>query len=77
MSAILLQTLEAVLKEHSDNTELFEKLLKSYLSRLQSVKDANGVSYSILMHVIFLYFLDILCVSWFIYPIFRPNLVIF
>ena len=42
MSAILLQTLEALLKEHSDDTELFEKLLKLYPSRLQAIKDAKG-----------------------------------
>ena len=36
--AILHQTLD----ELSDDTELFEKLLKSYPRRLQAVKDAGG-----------------------------------
>ena len=39
---ILRQTLEAVLQEISDDTELFGKLLKSYPRRLKAVKDAKG-----------------------------------
>ena len=41
-SAILRQTLDTVLDELSDDTELFEKLLKYYPRRLQAVKDARG-----------------------------------
>ena len=41
-AAILRQTLTTVLEELSDDTELFEKLLKSYPRRLQAVKAAKG-----------------------------------
>lgn len=40
--AILRQTLTSVLDEMSEDTELFEKLLKSYPSRLAAVKAAGG-----------------------------------
>ena len=39
---ILMQTLNTVLEEMSKDTELFEKLLKSYPRRLAAVKAANG-----------------------------------
>ena len=40
--AVLKQTLTAVLEEMSKDTELFEKLLKSYPRRMAAVKAANG-----------------------------------
>ena len=40
--AVLKQTLNTVLKEMSKDTELFEKLLKSYARRMAAVKAANG-----------------------------------
>ena len=40
--AVLKQTLNTVLKEMSKDTELFEKLLKSYPRRMAAVKAANG-----------------------------------
>ena len=40
--AVLKQTLNAVLEEMSKDTELFEKLLKSYPRRMAAVKAANG-----------------------------------
>ena len=42
VSGTLLQVLEAVLNKLSDDTALFEKLLRSYLRRLQAVRDAKG-----------------------------------
>ena len=41
-TAVLKQTLNAVLEEMSKDTELFEKLLKSYPRRMAAVKAANG-----------------------------------
>ena len=40
--AILGQTLHSVLDEMSDDTELFEKLLKSYPRRMAAVKAEKG-----------------------------------
>ena len=41
--AILRQTLTSVLDEMSEDTELFENLLKSYPRRLAAVKAAGGL----------------------------------
>ena len=39
---ILMNSLNDVLQEMSDDTELFEKLLRSYLDRLRAVREAKG-----------------------------------
>ena len=42
MTTVLRETLNNVMNEISDDTELFARLLRSYPDRLKAMNDANG-----------------------------------